>query len=345
MLIRTKRVIVQPVCFHPTTVLLVDDNLNALKALELSLSRNFLITTLNDPNEVIALLNKNWAQDPFTRRCISAKLSITDTSPSIDCNVSAIQQELLNQNRFKQVAVVVTDYAMPELNGLELCKKIPAGPEHEARIRRIMLTGEAENDLAIEAFHNGYIEAFFKKNDAELKEELEEKIKTMQREYFEDNSVGIVYSLLQDPQNKTRCLIDPAFTNLMNTIVHENNICEYYLIDKQGSFLLLDANANMKWLIARNQIGTEQSIKLLEQYGATSEIIELIRNQQKLLFVPDESLLDKNNLIDWNEFLHPVTKLNGEEEYSYSLVSKLPNYTINPEKITSLDQFRENEDA
>ena len=47
---------------------------------------------------------------------------------------------------------------------------------------------------------------------------------------------------------------DPVFTDLFNKICKKNQIIEYYLLDEQGSYLLLDKNKKITWLIVKKKL-------------------------------------------------------------------------------------------
>ncbi len=77
----------------------------------------------------------------------------------VNINIEAIRNELFNANRFDEVITLVLDYAMPGMTGLEVFKKL-----NKLSVRKILLTGEAGLDLALEAFNEGIIYKFILKN-------------------------------------------------------------------------------------------------------------------------------------------------------------------------------------
>lgn len=52
------------------------------------------------------------------------------------------------------VDMVISDWNMPEMNGLELLKTVRASPEHE-HLPFLMITAEARKDNIVEAAHAG----------------------------------------------------------------------------------------------------------------------------------------------------------------------------------------------
>ena len=64
-----------------------------------------------------------------------------------------IHKVIYDSKRFAMKTVVVVDYSMPNMNGLEVCKALEDLP-----LKFIMLTGKAEPETAIEAFNDGLIQ-------------------------------------------------------------------------------------------------------------------------------------------------------------------------------------------
>ncbi|MGD2028434.1 MAG: response regulator [Desulfobacterales bacterium] len=77
-------------------------------------------------------------------------------------------EHLVNDNN---IDIVLTDYAMPGMNGIELLQKIR---EHNKNIPVIIMTAYGDKDLVIEALHhrcNGFIDKPFEMD--ELLEEIQ----------------------------------------------------------------------------------------------------------------------------------------------------------------------------
>ena len=54
--------------------------------------------------------------------------------------------------------VAVMDVAMPELNGMEFCRRIT-----DPSIRKIVLTGKADEHVAVKSFNEGLIDRFIRR--------------------------------------------------------------------------------------------------------------------------------------------------------------------------------------
>ncbi len=76
----------------------------------------------------------------------------------IDLDIPAIHREIYNSKRFLENTVLVIDYAMPVMHGMEVCKELSHLP-----IKKLMLTGEADDKLAVQAFNQKLINKFIRK--------------------------------------------------------------------------------------------------------------------------------------------------------------------------------------
>src|SRR5690606_20295242 len=105
---------------------------------------------------------------------------------------SEIQHELNDQNRSQRVTALVVDYQMPVKNGLEFIRSLDHLP-----IKKILLTGTADLNIAINAVNDNLIDAFFKKEDENLVPRLTRKLDEYQFGYFFEHSQLIKRSLIK----------------------------------------------------------------------------------------------------------------------------------------------------
>ena len=94
---------------------------------------------------------------------------------------------IYDKKRFDHVAILVVDYEMPDINGIEFCQKLK-----ERKIFRIMLTAEADKDTAIKAFNNGLIDKFILKTNEELYLEITFAVQELTQRYFKEISGSII---------------------------------------------------------------------------------------------------------------------------------------------------------
>jgi len=331
-----------PACYYPTTVVFIDDNRKFLSALsqrfEHIAKKGFIPIIpkfFSSAEEALKYL-QDYQPDLFTVRCLHHDDPSLDHR-KIDVNVPAIREEIYIPERFTQISVIVVDYAMPDLNGLELCKKLQNKP-----FKKLMLTGEADEATAVQAFNEGAIDKFIRKDIPQgFDELLLASIRELQLQYFQDLSTIVIDSITADPEfPNISWLNDPAFLKLFDKLYQENEVAEYYLTDVYGSYLFLDSNAKPSWLAVKDEDGMNGTYEIGRDSDTPfpPEMLEEIKSRKKVLY-----LYDEGGLTDYPEeaarSLHPATKLQGKIAHYYSFIKDPNAYDINQDEITSFNEY------
>ena len=124
----------KPLYSHPCTWVFIDDHTRFLRALDATLPEHQPRKMFDKPREAL----------DFLKGCQSANFlkptsSYEDEELVLRLDLGRITSRLTDAKRFAEVSVVVCDYAMPGMNGLELLEQIP-----DRAIKRILLTGVAD---------------------------------------------------------------------------------------------------------------------------------------------------------------------------------------------------------
>lgn len=321
-------------CYHPTTVVFVDDNRKFLNSLRLELDRknsNFLF--YDDPISALQYLNDDYQASPFINRCLlHPEESYTDHR-NIDINVRAIHEEIYNPDRFNEVSVVVVDYAMPGLNGLELCQQLKKN-----NYKIILLTGEADDKLAIDAFNKGIIQRFIRKDDSKFAFTLNSLIAELQHEYFLELSEIVINGLTKNPDHPVSSLKDPAFVDFFHNFFRNQQLSEYYLMQATGSFLFLDLYGKPSWLVISDDEELTAFASLAEDDDADTTITNALKNRQMLPYFHSDKDFETRPSA-WQKYLHPAQKLVGQTVYYYTYITDAKNYDIQSDRIKSYQKF------
>jgi len=107
------------------------------------------------------------------RRLIAKSLKIIGYSDRqmAMCKSCSYALELLNLHSFVSIDLILLDYHMPEMNGLQFLKILKQGPHKDIPV--IMLTMEQQKKRIIQAIKNGASEYIVKPLDTKI---LKEKI-------------------------------------------------------------------------------------------------------------------------------------------------------------------------
>ncbi len=84
---------------------------------------------------------------------------------SFQIETASSVKEALQKIKQKKYDVIISDYQMPEMNGLDLLKELRAG---ENDVPFILFTGEGKEEIAIEALNFGAYRYFNKNGTPEI---------------------------------------------------------------------------------------------------------------------------------------------------------------------------------
>lgn len=310
-----------PYCFHPSRVMFVDDNVNFLSQLPMSLNSNNSYLYESDPRKALEHIN-NHTPSP----------SIIEALRNGDLNnsIENLFKEMYNPDRFNRISTIVVDYDMPEMNGLDLLKNIK-----NPHIQKILLTGAANEQIAVEAFNQGLIQHFISKSGNSSYDRLNEFIEKSNFRFFNSFSqtyMNSIRDLHVSPLN------DRAFIDFFSDFLSSNNIVEFYLRDFSGSFLCADSNTNTSMLFVFNQ-------EMITYHD--DEIKAFMSEDKKREFLSENLINDiKNRKIGFcfdyingkempsssgcQDYLFSLNKIKGEkQDYFYAYA---PNYPIASDK-------------
>ena len=329
-----------PTCYFPSTVVFVDDSQDFLINFTLQLGDELAYRLFNSPHKALDAINLvHQDPNPLNQRCISEEKDENVppvSSQTINIDLAAIHWEVYNPQRFSEISVAVVDYAMPEMNGLEFCKALEESP-----VKKILLTGKADDKIVIEAFNRGIIHRFIPKHDPNVTELIKESIAVMQHQYFQDMSDMIVKMLAV---NSPSCLTDKKFADFFKQICLDNQIVEFYLTENSGSFLLLDTNAEVSCLIVKSKQDLEQHHALAMQNNAPQDILDWLKTGSRIPYFWDAGGRYQSEWGDWSTCLHPAEKIEADEIYYYALVKGPSAFDIQQEKIVSFERYLKQQD-
>lgn len=328
-----------PAYYFPTKIFLVDDNKDFLMNFSLQLDPTLAYSLFESPHEALRYLLQNNKVSQLNQHIFSSQNDgeeFSITSQTIKLDVSAIHKEIFDQHRFEEVSVMIVDYDMPGLNGLELCRRLKDRP-----VKKILLTGKADEKLAIGAFNEGLIDHFIQKNDPNIVTQINESIHVLQKQYFLD-ATKIIVRLLR--MGSISFMRDPTFVELFNKICTDNKIVEYYLTEITGSFLMLDAHAKPSWFVTKYYDDLRMHYELAENNNAPIEVLEALRSGEKIPYTwntKDYYCVAGN---DWAKQLHTAEELRGKDTYYYSYITELDSCNIKPGEVLSYAKYLQQAD-
>lgn len=299
----TSQLILAPY-YHPTTLCFVDDNEPFLDSLELELPGEWACRTFTEPEEALEYLNQPIPLEPLMDRCFSLQRDASQAVIHLD--LSLIEQEISHVDRFRRNSVLVVDYSMPSINGLQFCEAL-----QDKHIRRAMLTGVADEKLAVEAFNAGLIHRFIPKQKDDPIQVTHDFVEELVQEYFNQYTVRLKAALAIDPP---AFLTDPVVANWVHALMAENNLVEYYLVDDPHGFLMLKSNGQIWRLAILSGADVARQAERAGASGAPQALVNALAAGDKAVFLaglsPEDYFGDED--FPWDEFTHAATRLSND---------------------------------
>lgn len=316
-------------CFFPTTVVLVDDDFAFLRLLQMSLENApFVCKTFSDAAEALDFINTSSRDNKLDcSSLIRNGEEGTSEYKSILLDIGGLHTEIYSPMRFSKVSVVVSDYRMPSMNGVEFCSKIT-----DKNIQKVLLTGLAEDRVGIDAFNAGYISCFSHKN---LSIDLLDIVNRSARKFF---SIYTDCMLQYTSFGELRHLKDPVFADFFYRVFAQGNFVEYYMLDSCGSYLLVTADGKMRVLGVLTEAELTRLIGVAIASGeADEETLNKLQSREYILaYYGRRGSLPP--VSDWKSFLQPAGKLEGVQTYYY-IISEEEVADIDKDEIVSFNTF------
>lgn len=294
-----------PMFYFPLKILFVDDDIELLKGYHHLLLPN-KIATENNPHKAVIELNKNSNKNIgiFNDISESSMIDLFDTNDAVlGFTFKNIKNLINDKEKYEKYGIIIVDYNMPILNGIELCNKI-----NNLDIIKILLTGEYSPLYAISELNNKTIDYYLQKGLI-TNYELSECLKALQLKYFKN----ITQNFLDVTGNKFSFLANPEFANLIKILINENNINEYYLLNNTGCFLMV--NSQNKFIL---NIYSDSDLNLFQDMYAKDIDQDIINKVNQRQLIPNFELLDLEHL---SKYFYSCKKI---KEYYYNF-SKISN--------------------
>ncbi len=304
--------------FFPTTVLFVDDNAGFLRGLELKLPQELAYVLYESPRSALERIDARPALPPLYQRCFSYYQQFArgagDGQRLIHLDLSLIEREIANPVRFTEISTVFVDYDMPSMDGLEFCERISS-----PHIRKVMLTGVADEKVAVKAFNDGLIDRFINKSDPDAIDNIHAALIDMQRAYFRDISEMLRSSLtLESPG----FLADAEFAAFFEQLRREQRFVEYYVVDDPPGLLMLRDTGEIARLVVLSDDQVAAAAVAAADSGAPQEVVEALATGRQIgwFYEPIDTFLGAEPY-HWQDYLHPAARAG---RWHYALVEDPP---------------------
>jgi CheY-like chemotaxis protein len=315
----------QPAIYFPTTVLLIDDDYDFLTSLTLHLSpEKAIFKKWTDPQQCLIHLNSEFRPDPFEMNWVSRRGDEDFEHRIMDVNISELYKEVYRRDRFQTVSTIVVDYQMPGMNGLEFCESIKS-----PHIRKILLTGVTDRQIGIDALHKGLIHRYYRKDEPNLPEVLDQAVGELQLDYFRSLTQDINRIVMLPPEDTA--LSDSAFVEFLEAQARSFGAVERYLCGATGSFLFVNAHGETNGVYVNLEPVVESFLELADD-EVPAQVLEKLKSRRYMLCYHSRDDHKPPYASMWERYTFPVTKVEGKRAFYCAVGPNL--FDIDRTKIT-----------
>lgn len=312
------------ICSFPTTVIFVDDNENYLKLLSETLSDIKIIRKNVKNIEVVKYIEKyippmDVASFAFTKKVENfGELSITN-------RIENLHKIIYKKDRFSMISLLITDNVMPGITGEEILYNIRL-----SRIKKILLTGEVGVEKAIELLNNRIINKFITKQDKFFCEKIHNEINLLIKSFF--------YDKFSEYRSNIPFLKNTFLCNLIKNLIDTEKPTEYYVLDNNGSYIMLDSDANISKFLVQNKKQVNYFINLFKRNGVSEDRYKPLLDGTGIV----NCIYNNHNNIDYclNNMVEAkfITGASGENLY-YAFIKDDKSLNVNHNKIESFNKY------
>ncbi len=293
-------------CYYPTAVAFIDDSQSFLSAIELAMSTKFTCITFSDPIRALNHsnnLNKvNW--NAYTTNDYSYA---SDSEQFIKNTLNLSVNKITDSGRYDEISVVVVDYDMPEMNGIEFCKKLK-----NPNIKKILLTGQAGSDEAIRAFNNNIINYYIKKSDDNLFENLSRAILELQNRYFIDISS---YIKIRAIDNKKSLFNDAKLSEHFSAIVKDHEIIEYYFLTNPPRYKLKAKNGKTSLFLVYSRYDLNEQIRVIKEEAGPAWLLDSLKSGLYVPYFQSQDGFYDQESFDAKNTIYVAEVVQGQDTY------------------------------
>jgi CheY-like chemotaxis protein len=326
--------------FHPTQIVLVDDDIDFLGNLSLQLDADLAYLLFNSTQKALAYINDREVhmlpRQRFFNVLETACDNGTDSEPTrVGLNTEALVNEMYFTNRFSRISVAMVDYAMPQMNGLEFCERI-----RNPHIKKILFTGVATEADAVDAFNRGVIDRFIRKSEYQVYTHLNHTIRELQAAHIRDTfaAASEVFAVEKPP-----LLADPAVIELMEELKARYSAVEYYLASQPWGFLLVDADGGVSRLVLCDAAQRAAQLKAAQATGAPPNCLEALATGRVIM---NPAVLDDNGQVadvfrQWTKHCRPAAALPGPHGYTWAVFKRRADEAARHPPIATYNRYLE----
>ena len=253
---------------YPGTVVFVDDDENYLSAIRATFPPTPHIKTFADPNEFVAYMATQIAVAKDMEAYFQGSIDRSKKSGSVAIEVLRFWNAF--PDRFAMPQVVVIDYHMPNLNGLDALEKCK-----EWKGSRILMTGVADEALVCKAFNYKRIDYYIAKQNTNIMRQI---VVTTTALLKEQNLTSWAqwnpWYISMSPEQKL-FLREPQVAAELSTLL--GGEFEHVVIGSPFGVMALGHAGGVKWIQLETTSSLDEAADLAAKNGSSNEDVQSVR--------------------------------------------------------------------
>ena len=329
-----------PIYHHPSLTVLIDDSDSFLKSLSFQLDPALASKAFHDTRAAIDWLDGQGRRGEARDSQLHASF---DTYPNShdECNVALDIEQIhrisFERKRFMTPSVLVVDYSMPQMNGVQLCEALRHLP-----CKKILFTGVADEKVAVDAFNRGLIDRYIKKSDDDALDKLEQQIVALQKEYFAARSDPLRDILTL---HNYSFVSDPAFAHLVQDLFRTHRIVEHYVYSSPAGILMYNADGEAQLLVVETEASMNSHYEVASDNDAPDSLLAALRERCIVpWFREGDGMYASAFASAWHRHTAPAQVCHGKQPYYWALFTLKAGELDGPAAPFS-DYLREREAA
>lgn len=262
-----------PLYHRPNALVFLDDDASYLEMLALVMPKDWSVRLFTHADDCLAHLtqeNTLWEQDVWRHQEI---VNHWRADGALIPAILAYWSDSSVRHTLTQTCVV--DFAMPSMTGLDFLKKLPSWPAN-----RVLLTGKADEIVAVSAFNDGLIDSFVTKQHREIGKHLTHVLSAQHKKPM-DFHESIWRSTLR--QEQYAVLQETTVRQDLHTLINERQWVEYVIVPAPFGILALDQHARAHWIQLELRTDLAKMANLAQDTGQTSATVQKIRDGTHLI--------------------------------------------------------------
>jgi CheY-like chemotaxis protein len=260
-----------PLFHRPGAVVFLDDDRDYLEMLALVLPRHWHVKLFVRPVECINYLQQEppfWEADAWNQQqLIDQWRAGKPLIPQVLAYWSKYTE------RYALTRVCVVDYSMPGMDGLQALGELLDWPGS-----RVLLTGQADEQVAVRAFNRGLIDQFIAKQSTDITRRLVDAVEHLLA--TPNARHAQTWRVTLSPEQNALLRI-PSISRDLNALAAKQWV-EYVVIGNPFGVLGMDASGRISWLQLETSEALAALAELAQLEGVPAAGIADIRAGRKL---------------------------------------------------------------